>query len=88
MFNRSSLSKILQSQNEIINNQQIITPSIPIGEDDEELTFRERFSELINKINRKKNKKKNRRKVVRDLVELFEEMFPVKLVDLNDIFDN
>ena len=33
MYNRASLANYLRSQNEIINNQQEINPSIPIEEE-------------------------------------------------------
>jgi hypothetical protein len=82
MFNRNSLANFLRQQEEIENAPR---PSIQIEEEEEE-TPRERFNGLINKINKKKKQKKNKKEVIKELIILFDEMFPRKIVDENEIF--
>lgn len=83
MFNRNSLANFLRQQEEI---ESAPRPSIQLDEDSIEETPRERFNDLINKINKKKKQKKNKKEVIQELIILFDEMFPKKIVDENEIF--
>ena len=83
MFNRKTLLKYIESMNEGEYNNTNVKD---IAEEDEELTPKEIFNNLIDTVVKKKDKK-TIKKVTEELIILIKNMYPPKMVTEEEIFD-
>lgn len=85
-LNRSALFKLIKEQQSPKPPQKVIQPSVPV--DDEDLSPREIFLQIIKDLNKKPKKgegdtaEKRKKKAIRELKEFFVEQFPI--IDEND----